>query len=1748
MTNPRQEQSLSNSSLSWAEQREIYNATSTTLPKSAHIISLQDLRDAIANAMSSAPKNDSTLTISATVAQLFAAFISLEITNTPSPPVQQSWTPIFTHNIAAPSIEVELPQSDTRFETTTQLAYVNNLIRTHSSTASIDANRIVDAFLEPRQQDLVNDILQDEDRKDRIRWLTAMIVEEFAARSFRTSTMLSEVILLGPFLNQEYHRKLLNVLIIELETITSLEVDLLQGISQLVQCAEPDYLLPHDLDSILVLLCKRLQEPHQQSTIPTYYMLLALSRVLDAMVEGKVQDPSRIVDHEPLFVVLDRLTGSPDPHLKYQAAYALQCLMRIPHDEEHRKFVLRHTGNIAMGLLRVTSVCKLGFNSFRDEFRNATASSSEIDSQAVGEARSILENDDVMLAIVQEGVLSGRRQLWYPALREAEEHVRNGRLGDFNHVVFEAPCCQDVEFRWGVCRLLGEIAVDSLWNVGTRQQAIDFLVELYRDVTFQGPTKDVDTWILEILRQVADLDTTISSYAEIRLQGLEHKSYAGEVLCRDVQAGLFNFYTLQARQPAPISSPLLAQAQVFSNIDYDLHKLRAQRLEEQAQRVEQRDSILYIPPQGKLGFNSSDKDTFPLMEKTLEFMASRKQVLLLLGDSGAGKTTFNLELENTLWMDYKRGDPIPLYINLPAIDKPARDLIWKQLLYHNFSEDQIQDLKQRRQFILICDGYDESRLTRNLHTTNHLNMPGQWKAKVVISCRSQYLGPEYRARFEPAVNRYGHGTPADLFQEVFIASFSRAQIKLYVERFVRRTLLDPVSVSGRPHWGVDDYTNKLDAIPNLIDLVSNPFLLTMALRALPTVVQSEQALSDIRLTRIKLYDIFTKDWLDTNKLRLENSSLSKEARATFGLLCDAGFYEEGLKYQKDLSAAIFQHQNGHPVVRYLHQRDAQSWKAPFFDPDSQEATMLRESGLLTRSGHRYRFFHRSLLEYLYSRVISDSFHPASQVDEDDHSTEENAHVPLTDHPLNQRSIVDEASILQFLVERMESNDSFKTWLLDVIRESKSDAGIGQAAANAITILVRAGVRFHGEDLQDIRIPGADLRGGEFDSANLEGADLSNVNLGKVWLRQANLTNAQMTGTRFGELPYLELEDVVLRCIFSTDGELLVVSTGNDKIRVYKTTTWTSIAQYQGGGAIAISPANGELAKRGKNNTVELGGILTGEARITLGGHDHTIGCISYSSDGAYIATASEDNTVRIWSTQFGDLVHALESHTQTVRGVAFSPDGLQLASCSQDSTVRTWDTETGQELFQFNRGADMFAVAYSPNGLQLAAGGASPRVPVWDTRTGDLLHVLTGHTGGVLGLGFSPDVLQIASCGQDGTIRLFDALKGTLLNTFSGHLFEVTCAAYSPTRDYIASGSRDRTVRIWKTGEPWSDAFSHRQVEGIACLDISQDGKHIAIGKADGSIHFWEIWASKPRFVSTGHTSQVLKVGFSPNGEQVVSASMDKTVRLWCAETGESLRVFKDHEETVNDVAFSPCGKRIVSVSDDSLVLVWDIDKAENPESYLFGHRNKVIGAAFSPDGEQVASCSKDGTVRVWDVSSRELVASASFEGVEQVFYTPEGDQELISVSIEARSLFRWNPRSGWSFDGQYESIDHDVVCCSLSPCGNLMATGGDRGNLQLWVRISGTLMEIFRSMIGLTYAIGWRQGSECLYLSTVGLDMLRVWKLEQKKDGYHLQLLWRIGLKELSLVDANLEGVVGLDPFDLKLMKQHGAVGTPYE
>lgn len=152
-----------------------------------------------------------------------------------------------------------------------------------------------------------------------------------------------------------------------------------------------------------------------------------------------------------------------------------------------------------MSLLGVASVCKLGLGEFKkgvDHLYKVSADAHEVATKTVGGVQSLLRSGHGLVASIERNIFSG--QLWYTALREAEEHVRNGRLVDFKSLVFETPCRRDFDFQWGVCQLLGEIAIDPLWDVVTRQQAMDFLAVLYRNDSIRNPDEDVFRWILNL--------------------------------------------------------------------------------------------------------------------------------------------------------------------------------------------------------------------------------------------------------------------------------------------------------------------------------------------------------------------------------------------------------------------------------------------------------------------------------------------------------------------------------------------------------------------------------------------------------------------------------------------------------------------------------------------------------------------------------------------------------------------------------------------------------------------------------------------------------------------------------------------------------------------------------------------------------------------------------------------------------------------------------------------------------------------------------------------------------------------------------------------------------------------------------------------------------------------------------------------------------------------------------------------------
>ena len=200
--------------------------------------------------------------------------------------------------------------------------------------------------------------------------------------------------------------------------------------------------------------------------------------------------------------------------------------------------------------------------------------------------------------------------------------------------------------------------------------------------------------------------------------------------------------------------------------------------------------------------------------------------------------------------------------------------------------------------------------------------------------------------------------------------------------------------------------------------------------------------------------------------------------------------------------------------------------------------------------------------------------------------------------------------------------------------------------------------------------------------------------------------------------------------------------------------------------VKYSPEGDTLAFSGRNNSIFLADLKTGEIKKTLVGPiaeakavRDEVTSIAHSSDGNLLAGGSSDNAVYIWDTQTGQLVHTLIGHTDHVFSITFSPDGKTIASSSglNDRTIRLWDPHTGKLLRTITSDTiRIYALAFSPDGKTLASTHSNATVGLWDPHRGELLTTFSGHTSSVGGIAYSPDGKVLASSSRDGTILLWD--------------------------------------------------------------------------------------------------------------------------------------------------------------------------------------------------------------------------------------------------------------------------------------------------------------------------------------------------------------------------------------------------------
>lgn len=1090
------------------------------------------------------------------------------------------------------------------------------------------------------------------------------------------------------------------------------------------------------------------------------------------------------------------------------------------------------------------------------------------------------------------------------------------------------------------------------------------------------------------------------------------------------------------------------------------------------------DLPIYIPLQGAYTGNIEEK-SFDLQFKIREFLASLEdnyhdsKVMLLLGDAGSGKSVFVRQLFRQLWKEFKTGNSIPLWISLPELDSPFERAVEEVLEKQGLSDEQIATLKMNEAFLFIVDGYDELHNFQNCYDANHWS---QWRAKVLITCRTQalYYQRDYDRYFIPFE---GSQSQSWLLSKLYIAPFNRDQISNYLLQY---QALNPDQKVTQ---------EQLDKIPNLNELITSPFMLHMAVECLSEILSAPR---DEKMLHVNLYDRYVEHWFarEANKVTVANSEQDSEESLIkrFWKYCKALAVE---MHAQNVKVIPYCQRSG---IRYGVKQAASVWDS-YFTPE----TVLERSACPLKSygNNYYGFIHATLVNYFATRTIYDLTVREEKSEEKVNDVKykgkekdelQRMFLPRSQfqHPIHRSLFTQDPESIQMLSERIQQDEKFKRQMLWCVESSKEHNDFAIAAANAITALMRAGVSFNGADLRGIRVSGADLSGGYFDRADLSHADLQGCQLNRVWLRNARLANCQLVKANFGEYPYFTHPAFVRSIDYRPELNLLVTASGNN-IYIWEIESGKCTQELKGHKgevtSVSLNIDGTKVASGSWDTTVRVWDLRSGDA-VVLKGHDSVIESVRLSSDGEKVVSGSWDTIIRVWTVSSGESV-ALYGHQDIVRCVQLSRDGNTVVSGSYDRTVRVWDVKNGESRVIQEHERCVECVDLSDDEQMVASGGWDTMVRLWNRSSGQSM-ALTGHDGTIKSVKLGRDGRTVASGGDDKSVRVWDVKSGQSI-VLRGHDDTVEIVLLSNDGKTVASGSVDKRVRIWdvRSGQSVVLRWHSQSIEGV---HLSVDGKTIVSGSRDKTVQVWDIengksqvlrghsesvegvcldkdgwtvcsgsWDMSVRLwdlrndtsiVLLGHEDVITSVHMSENGTKVASGSWDKTVRVWDVSSGESV-VLRGHDRNVESVHMSPNGFVVATGSRDSTVRIWDVKSGQ--AEILRGHEEGVNCVYLSHDGKTVASASDDKTVRVWDIQTHSAVILQGHKNWVRGVYLSNDGQTVYSASLDRTVRI-------WALALRREmgliSFNSQVRAFSVQDTPGQFVVGLEDGSVQLWHRL----------------------------------------------------------------------------------------------
>ncbi len=498
-----------------------------------------------------------------------------------------------------------------------------------------------------------------------------------------------------------------------------------------------------------------------------------------------------------------------------------------------------------------------------------------------------------------------------------------------------------------------------------------------------------------------------------------------------------------------------------------------------------------------------------------------------------------------------------------------------------------------------------------------------------------------------------------------------------------------------------------------------------------------------------------------------------------------------------------------------------------------------------------------------------------------------------------------------------------------------------------------------------------------------------------------------------------------------------------------------------GGLFAFSPDGKTLAVSVPRNRIRLYDTSTGrETGRSLEGHQAEILCLAFAADNKRLISGGRDKTVRVWNVASGEELHRLEGHGGTVHSGLLSPGGKVLASGSDDKTIRLWDMASGKELRRVEQPGPVYVVAFAHDGKTLAAG-CSDRgygvLQLWDAAEMKPRRRISLPSP-VVSIAFAPDDRTLASA-QGMSIRLWDPATGKEVRRSENHAAQTHSLAVSPDGRTVAVGADDDAIRLCDTatGRVIRRLPVDGDVPATYTVALSPDGKTLAssgMGVARGKtipkgFDLWNLATGEKTRRASG--VMVYRLALSPDGK-MVAAGVSEIV-LFDTATGKELRRMPGHPDYVEVLAFSPDGKLLASLGTGKAAL-WNVATGKEVRTFP----GQQFGAlAFAPDGKLLATTSserrKGGTVHLWDVASgmerQRLRQPGGWFGA--VVFAPDG-RSVATGDDQGRehTVHLWETSTG-KMRRQWKGHFGRILAVAFAPDGKRLLSGGFDTSVLIW-------------------------------------------------------------------------------------------------